>query len=342
MDGYSSMTRNPILSCPDPERLAAFVDGELTGVERQEVVEHLAECSECHEVFVETVRFLEEEPDAATTVGETGRKVLPGPWARSLRMVLVAAALLIVAVGVWSAVGGSAGLLGGSSPNLPPAKALVAELDLHGRIPAQDELLQVPVPPVTRGQGGPSSGSPDLAPVPQDVAFRLGAVIVDLEAALETGRDGTAVELTRGIERLLGAEVGFSEHLVASYQDLRQQIEGDATAEDLAALSGEAAALVEERVGVETFRLGAFAEAGRLAAVAGDLRYFERRGLGRTLRRVTASTTEIPPSLTAKLEGVASSLESDVGPGDLPTLETRFAEIVRRGSAPWGEEAPQG
>lgn len=36
---------------PDPEVLAAFVDGRLRGDERRAVVEHLDRCPECYEVF---------------------------------------------------------------------------------------------------------------------------------------------------------------------------------------------------------------------------------------------------------------------------------------------------
>jgi len=340
MNGYSSMSNTPILSCPDPEQLAALADGGLNGAERQQVVEHLAECGECYEVFVETVRFLEEEPDVAETGGETDGKVLSGPWFGSLRALAVAAALVVAAVGIWSVVGGSGGLPGGSSSELPRVSSLVTRLDLGEEQSTPDELFAAWGWPVMRGEGSRSSGSVDLVPVPEDVAFRLGAISADLEVALQTGRTGASARLSHELERLLGDEVGFSEHLVASYQALRRQIEGGATAEDLARPLADTSALVEERVGVETFRFGAWAEVGRLAAATGDLSYFGRRSVGRTARRLVAS--DMPSTLLVELEGVVSRLESGVSSGDLPGLERRFAEIVRRGGWPWGTERSQG
>jgi hypothetical protein len=42
--------------CPDPEVLAAYLDGRLSAAERTAMTEHLADCEDCYAVFVEVVR----------------------------------------------------------------------------------------------------------------------------------------------------------------------------------------------------------------------------------------------------------------------------------------------
>lgn len=47
-------------TCPSDEDLAAFLDNRLTGDERKAVLEHLARCSECREVWTDISLFKEQ------------------------------------------------------------------------------------------------------------------------------------------------------------------------------------------------------------------------------------------------------------------------------------------
>src|SRR6202034_2125502 len=53
--------------CPSLEDLAAFLDGgdELSAERRREIVEHLAACEECYEVFAGAAASLDEAPEVA-------------------------------------------------------------------------------------------------------------------------------------------------------------------------------------------------------------------------------------------------------------------------------------
>jgi len=78
--------------CPDPETIAAFIDGRLGGAERAQVIEHLADCADCYFVFSESVRST-----GAQTTAEPLHPVRP--WFRNNRILgLAAAAALVVAV----------------------------------------------------------------------------------------------------------------------------------------------------------------------------------------------------------------------------------------------------
>src|SRR5205809_1451087 len=91
----------------EPEVLAAFLDGELSQDENREVRSHLAECEDCHQVFVEAVTFLreeerrEEEAGAVRPFADPKPSVKPlkidhrHPWSRRLAV----AATFVLAVG---------------------------------------------------------------------------------------------------------------------------------------------------------------------------------------------------------------------------------------------------
>jgi hypothetical protein len=46
--------------CPEPEQLAAYVDGRVTAEERAAIQRHLADCEDCREVVADAVRLRDE------------------------------------------------------------------------------------------------------------------------------------------------------------------------------------------------------------------------------------------------------------------------------------------
>jgi CHAT domain-containing protein len=85
---------------PHPGLIAAYADGRLTGSEAARVEEHLADCSECYEVFAETVAFTQEE-EKEEPVSRKPTPVVPPARRRvsTLLVGLAVAASLLVAVG---------------------------------------------------------------------------------------------------------------------------------------------------------------------------------------------------------------------------------------------------
>ena len=86
--------------CPDSETLAAFIDGKLTGPERERVVEHLADCADCYFVFSESTRAA-ADADAAGADDRSRFRVIRA-WFGRPRVVwpsvaLAAAAALLIA-----------------------------------------------------------------------------------------------------------------------------------------------------------------------------------------------------------------------------------------------------
>lgn len=81
------MTRLNERGCPDPELLAAFAEGHLSGAARETVVEHLAECDACAADVALAMRAMNEE----ATIRKPGT-VHVLPWG----LALAAAALIAV------------------------------------------------------------------------------------------------------------------------------------------------------------------------------------------------------------------------------------------------------
>jgi Flp pilus assembly protein TadD len=85
-------------TCPDPETLAAFIDGKLTGREREEVVAHLADCADCYFVFSELARV----PVARDLTGARG---FSRAWFTQPRVLWPSVAALATAAALAIAVG---------------------------------------------------------------------------------------------------------------------------------------------------------------------------------------------------------------------------------------------
>jgi hypothetical protein len=91
-------------ACPEPEKLAAYIDGTLTPAERTLVDQHLLTCADCREIIADSVAVLEaldreKVPAPAPTP-------IPPPWRRpftlwaGVSVALAAAAAIVIAVRV--------------------------------------------------------------------------------------------------------------------------------------------------------------------------------------------------------------------------------------------------
>jgi len=56
----TDVNHHPSGACPEPEQLAAYVDGRVTAEERASIQRHLADCEDCREVVADAVRLRDE------------------------------------------------------------------------------------------------------------------------------------------------------------------------------------------------------------------------------------------------------------------------------------------
>ena len=278
-------------ACPEPEILAAFLDRRLAADERARVADHLAECEACYEVFADSARFkLEEEASArrATVVPFRARR--RWAWAAGL-----AAAAALVAAVLWSPIlgrpaGGGAETVAGVP--LPHGSAA-------GRFP--DEAWSS-----LRSGGG---RGPGLAP--PTLSFRAGVRSVDLTLALAAGDASGAAAL---LPELRAHAEGFelSQAIVALLDAAGERLE-DGRLVEASSLVREAVDSLTEAADRLWYPFGAWAEAGRVAAAAGEVDHFrDRRVRALARRRVVA---DLPAPLA---EPVGRLVSQRLGRGIAP------------------------
>lgn len=308
------------VNCPETETLAAFVDGHLPAAEREQVLEHLDRCKACRELVAETAALLE---DLETPAKLAGSRSLP--WRGGARRWLygalpLAASLLLVAV-FWR-----------------PSEALTSET-LVGDWGHGDGLAEPLRPGLVESPWAVRRGD-EVVPSPQ-VALRLGVEIVSLRVAIQAeGASALAIgrydELHKELEQADVAE--YFPSLGALGKALT---EGAPREEALAALTALETSLAQPTGFIrptQRFDLGRWAQAGRLAAMAGDQSFFDRRLVRRFPRELLDALEGKNPGfeLTAKEREVVATLAADLGrdagPRDLAGLRGSFEKLLELGA----------
>ena len=148
---------------PEAERLAEYADGVLDAESRAEVDQHLADCSDCRAVVMETMAFLDGKP--AIPASATPRVVpfRPRRWVRGVTVGLAAAATLVLAVRVvrpeW--VSG----LFGPRADRPELQELIAAVAGEPTRPVEGRLsggFKYGPPPSPARGAGDREASPDV------------------------------------------------------------------------------------------------------------------------------------------------------------------------------------
>jgi hypothetical protein len=268
--------------CPGPEAIAAFIDGCLGRAERRRVVDHLAGCETCYESFAAAVQFLDEDREAE---GEEAEVLEPpaGRW-RPRRWVVLPLA----------AAAGLALLL--ASPLLrgwrtPPAAVPAA--DFAALIATGGDLSRISPEGWTEArERWPRFRGPGAATTGEQAAARMGALAVDLETALADGNRAQGAVAAGLLASELDPELFLlSEDLQDAYRDLVDALEASSSEGSIAPadLERELLDLFTDSE-LRYYGLGKWAEAGRLAAAAGNLEYFRSARVRRLGDRLDAET----------------------------------------------------
>ncbi|HEV3139201.1 MAG TPA: zf-HC2 domain-containing protein, partial [Vicinamibacterales bacterium] len=146
--------KRDVRMCPDPETIAAFLDGRLSGRERAQVVEHLADCADCYFIFSESARM---PAASAERVGARDLSRALGRWFAQPRVAwpAVAALAAAVAIAVW---------IPSRSPSSPELQALVAAVGTERTFEPRltGGFAYGPVRGAVRGSESSRTPSPDV------------------------------------------------------------------------------------------------------------------------------------------------------------------------------------
>jgi hypothetical protein len=288
----------------DDERLSALLDGRLNDAEREALLAHLASSDEDYEVFARTASILyalDEEDRLAAEAAEVvagegglsaeprdeavpapvppvpesrGRPVpvpppiAPGtlrtrPPSMASRWRWAAGVVTVLLVGV---VVGSLALRGRPIPGSAPVQ-LAANLDgTTDGLPADG---RVPWSGAVRG----ADGGGDVVQ-----AVRAGVLLTDLAVAVEAGDSARVREFAEMVSTRF-------ERPFAGSPLVRIQERAGAPADELRPLVAAATERLEKELRTDALRLGAWAEAARLAAHRRDEAFFRLETSRATLRR---------------------------------------------------------
>jgi hypothetical protein len=300
-----------VSECPSAEALTLIMEGKASRRQRQEWMRHIDGCSDCRTVLAEAAAYLEDWK----TRTESEK---PAPWFEAVRTglfrraslvpALVAVALLIVFV-VPIAVHLSERFGSTTRTSL----AMLVQPLMDGPTSYSESLWREDA----------SGASFTIALEEEQIAFRIGVYLVDLEIALHEENSQAARESLRELETLItlgdprllplpsltsiGASID-SLDFPGALSRLRE-IEGE--------LSGH-----DHRFLVE---FGEWSETSRLAALGGRTAFFHGEVFTQRLEAVRAR--ELPDPVSNRLEELERLVAED-GELELPEIERELRGVI--------------
>lgn len=304
---------------PSDAGLAAYIDGALGKEEATRVMEHLASCERCFEVYSETLDFqlAEETPPKGTIVQfPTRRGPNPVPWA------LAAAAVLML------------GFSGAVYRTLlaPPPSLVTAELATRD---IAEPLQKGPglvngfwVGPTFRG--GNAGGQIAVDPA----SFQIGVQLVNLQVSLEANDADQVSDTVARILQILETQ-DLVRPLKESYTGLKNRMLDSGAPRNFMTEASQLMGETRDYFEAPHLDLGQFVEAGRLAAIAQEPSFFQRGEnrsfLRRTLwrQRFGIGDMTIEPAALQSLQDVSEVLgQDDLAPADYARLKQSFDQIL--------------
>jgi hypothetical protein len=296
---------------PELEELAALIDGQCGTAEAARLRAHLASCAECYEVFSETLHLqedLREEEEAAGDIVpfpfETRRKV----WPRWVALAVAAAVVVGVGLGAWHTFGGT--------PDLSVAQLATP---LAGQVADLDKSTWG-----ERTRGG--------KPQKEEKQFRIGVEILNLQVALEAGKQQTADSAAAEIWGLLDASDFPEPGAKDFYKQMRLDLTGGKKPRDLAPSAATEAEALRRSPSMEgpELELGMWAAAGRLAAIHQVPAFFQGKQAKYLLGKLQDDKdADHPPEVVKALEIVdAARSKETLTASDYSRLKTALEQIL--------------
>ncbi len=291
----------------DPDLVAAFIDGRLSGAERERVVRLLAESEAAFEIYTDALRA-RGDLDAG--------KVVPIPrrwWTVGAPLAAAAALLIALLPAVQSRRANATFAMRAESIAQPltgrPQLALALRSGLDERRWS-----------VTRGGGATF--------VDSTAALRLGVRATDLQVALGVEDRERAGRAAAEMVELLGS-VNLSNAATAEYGDLQKRI---TSGDSIGSIIGAAATAddnLRDLLNSRWYGMGKWLAAGELAARAHSADFFKSSETTRFLDAAIRSGGFAPDEVEAlrQVEGMAKRGMSE---NEFETVRARFAELIQR------------
>ena len=298
----------------DLELISAFIDGRLSGDERQRAVRMLAESEAAFEVYSDAVRARTDLSDGEVVPIAVMRGRRTGlPW-RTIGSVAAAAVVLIAVFPLVQARRERAVIDATSAELVRPLMAPSAARTVLATTPDERGWS------VTRG------GSGRL--VDSTIAFRLGVRAVDLHLALTQRDTLRADRLAREILESLNA-VELSDAVKADFVALRSGLARGDAVDQLVARASRAEEGLDELLQSFWFDFGRWVGSGELAARARSEEFFADRRTTRFLESA-AKGGDLSAGDAELLLQIARVSTQGVTGAEFETIRRHFDTLIRR------------
>jgi len=300
----------------DPDLVAAFIDGRLSGAARDRVVRLLAESEAAFEIYADALRaHAELNRDAPVPFPAPRHEPSPRPRWLTAGVPLAAAAALLIAV-----------LPTVQSKRANAMFAMRADV-IAGPLTGQPQLvnalrsaLDEPRLSVTRGGGSTF--------VDSAAALRLGIRATELQVALGVDDRERALRTATEIVALLGS-VDFGNAAVVEYGNLRKRIADGDSISSIIGAAATADVYLRDMLSSRWYGIGKWLAAGELAARTHSADFFKSSETAQFLDAAIRSGSFAPDEVEAlrQVEGVA---KRGIAESEFETVRAKFAELIQR------------
>jgi len=309
----------------DPDLVAAFIDGKLSGADRERVVRLLADSEEAFEIYADAVRAradLEAEGIIPLPVPDpvpVRPAADPVPIRRSRWLTagapLAAAAALLIAV------------LPRVETNLANAAFAMRAESIAQPLTGRPQLAMalrsgLDEPRWSATRGGPSTF------VDTTAALRLGARATDLEVAIAVGDRERAGRLVTEMVELLDS-VTLSDATRAEYGELRHRITTGDSISSIKAAAVTADEHLHDFLDSRWYGTGKWLAAGELAARAHSADFFKSSETARFLKAAIRSG-EFAPDEVEALRQVERAAKRGIAENEFAIVRETFAKLIQR------------
>jgi len=299
----------------DPDLVAAFIDGKLSGPDRDRVVKLLAESEEAFEIYADAVRAREDlDADAIIPIPARPPVSVRRPRWLTAGAPLAAAAALLIAV-LPRVLSNPAAMTFAMR-----AESIAQPLtDRPQLVVALRSGLDEPRWSATRG--GVSAFADSTA------ALRLGTRATDLQVALAVGdRERASRVAAEMVEHL--DSINLSDARRAEYGDLRQRITTEDSIGSIKAAAATADEHLREFLNSRWYGTGKWLAAGELAARAHSAEFFKSTETARFIEAAIRSGGFAPDEVEAlrQVEGVA---KRGIAEDEFETVRATFARLIQ-------------
>ena len=309
----------------DPDLVAAFIDGKLSGADRERVVRLLADSEEAFEIYADAVRAradLEAEGIIPLPVPDpvpVRPAADPVPIRRSRWLTagapLAAAAALLIAV------------LPRVETNLANAAFAMRAESIAQPLTGRPQLAMalrsgLDEPRWSATRGGPSTF------VDTTAALRLGARATDLEVAIAVGDRERAGRLVTEMVELLDS-VTLSDATRAEYGELRKRINTGGSISSIKAAAVTADEHLHDFLDSRWYGTGKWLAASELAARAHSADFFKSSETARFLKAAIRSG-EFAPDEVEALRQVERAAKRGIAENEFAMVRETFAKLIQR------------